>query len=312
MLNQQNIELIYDAVDGYASILYEAVKTPYLQGMAEACAAILAGSVGPEVPEASRREAARHLKPVLQMEFQKEEVRKALQLCILKGFKHTRRSNADITPDTIGIFAGFLLDKLFPGLTPLDILDPLVGTGNLLVAAANQLERPTKLIGIELDFTSYKLAETMFLMTEHGDDVYCQDTLSFTGVAADAILTDFPASFVTDEGTYFPYEVIKHHRQNLKPDGYLLGVVPNDFFTIPGADVFRGVIGGAWNVLGFVKLPDSLFKGGGKSILILQNAAGGTKPPAKVLLADIPSFEDEEAAARAIQGINLWFREQSR
>ncbi len=177
MLNQQNIELIYDAIDGYAMILYETAKTHYLQGVWEACAAILAGSVDPSIPEPSRKEAGRRLKPVLAMEFQREEVRKAIQLCILKGFKHVRRSNADITPDSVGIFAGFLLDKLFPGTTPLILLDPLVGTGNLLVAAANQLERETKLVGVELDMTSYKLAETMFLMTEHGDEVFCQDTL---------------------------------------------------------------------------------------------------------------------------------------
>ncbi|MFH0992770.1 MAG: hypothetical protein V1761_00305 [bacterium] len=252
------------------------------------------------------------MKPALRKDFQKEEVRKALQLCILKGFKHVRRSNADMTPDTIGIFIGFLLEKLFPGKDPLILFDPLVGTGNLLVGAANQLDRETKLIGVELDLASYKIAEAMFMMTEHGDDVYCQDTLSFTGVAADAILADFPASFVSDEGTYFPYEVIKHHRQNLKPDGYLVGIVANDFFTLPGAEAFRSVNVGTWNVWGLVKLPDALFKGAGKSILILQNAAGGSHPPAKVLLADIPSFEDEEAAARAIQGIHQWFREQSR
>ena len=92
----------------------------------------------------------------------------------------------------------------------------------------------------------------------------------------------------------------------------LLGVVANDFFTIPGADAFRTVIAGSWNVVGFIKLPDSMFKGLGKSILILQNAAGGAKAPAKVLLADIPSFEDAEAASRAIQGINIWFTDNLR
>ncbi|MDP3130578.1 MAG: hypothetical protein Q8N15_04500, partial [Bacillota bacterium] len=109
MLNKDNIEIIYDAVDGYASLLYENAKTPYLQGIVEACAAIHAGSVGPEMPEGSRRKAATLLRPVKKIEFQKEEVRKALQLCILKGFKHVRRPNSDMTPDTIGIFAAYLI-----------------------------------------------------------------------------------------------------------------------------------------------------------------------------------------------------------
>ncbi len=312
MLNKVNIEIIYDAVDGYAELLYANAKTPYLQGIVEACAAIHAGSVGPEMPEGFRRKAAACLRPVKKIEFQKEEVRKALQLCILKGFKHVRRPNSDMTPDTLGIFVAYLIGKLFPAAGPLVLFDPLVGTGNLLVAAANNLERETKLYGVEIDLTAYKLAEAMFAMTDAGNDVYCQDTLSFDGVAADVLLTDFPPSRIVDDGAYFPYEVIKHHRENIKDDGWFVGLIENDFFTIPGADAFRSVIHGAWNVVGLIKLPDSMFKGMGKSILIMQNARGGAKAPSKVLLADIPSFEDAEAASRAIQGIDIWFTDNLR
>jgi len=312
MLNPKNIEIIYDAVDGYAALLYENGGTPYLRGIAEACAAIHAASAGPEVPEGIRRRASAVLRPALRTEFLKEEVRKALQLCILKGFKHVRRPNADMTPDTIGILAAHLIGKLLPGSGNLVLFDPLVGTGNLLVTAANHLERETTLYGVENDMTSYKLAEAMFLMTDAGDDVYCQDTFSFEGLSADVVLTDFPPSGVADDGGYFPYEVIRHHRANLKPDGWFVGVVANDFFTVSGADAFRTEIAGSWNVCGLVKLPDSMFRGTGKSILLMQNAKGGAKPPAKVLLADIPSFEDEEAASRAIHGINDWFESNPR
>ncbi|MCK7470752.1 MAG: hypothetical protein MZU95_08150 [Desulfomicrobium escambiense] len=58
------------------------------------------------------------------------------------------------------------------------MFDPLVGTGNLIVAAANNLERTAKLYGVEVDLAAYELAEAMFFVTEAGDDVYCQDTLS--------------------------------------------------------------------------------------------------------------------------------------
>ncbi|MFA5006233.1 MAG: hypothetical protein WC509_02010 [Candidatus Izemoplasmatales bacterium] len=308
-MNKKNIEIIYDAIDGYAGLLYEHLKTPYLQGVVEACDAIHAGDVGPEMPEAARRAAALAIGRAMGVDFQKEEIRKALQLLILKGFKHARRPNADTTPDTIGILAAHLIAKLLPGTDPLVLFDPFVGTGNLIVTAANHLDRPAALYGVERDMTSYKLAEAMFAMTDRGDDLYLQDTFTFEGLAADVILTDFPLAAVADDGGYLPYEAIRHHRRNLKPDGFLLGVVSNDFFSIPGADAFRTLIAGSWNVVGFIKLPDSMFKGMGKSILILQNASGGAIAPAKVLLADIPSFEDEEAAARAIRGIDIWFTE---
>jgi site-specific DNA-methyltransferase (adenine-specific) len=312
MLKNNNIEIIYDAVDGYATLLYETASTPYLQGVAQACSAILAGSAGPEVPEASRRKAAAVLKPALNREFQKEEARRALQLCFLKGFKHVRRPNTDITPDGVGILVGYLIGKLVPGNDGLVLFDPLVGTANLLVAAANHLERPTTLYGVENDMVSYKLAEALFLMTDAGDEVFLQDTFSFSGLSADVVLTDFPPSTVADDGAYFPYEVIRQHRRNLKPDGWFVGVIANDFFSLPGAEGFRKTIAGDWNVVGLVKLPDAMFKGTGRSILILQNAAGGAKPPARSLVAEIPSFEDGEAAERAVAAIGAWFDNLSR
>ena len=307
MLNKENMEIIYDAVDGYAELLYEHAKTPYLQGIVEACDALHAGGVGMEMPEPARQRAGALLKRAMGIDFQKEEIRKALQLAILKGFKHARRPNTDTTPDTIGILVAHLADRLLPARAELILFDPLVGAGNLIVTVANHLDRPARLYGVERDLTVYKLAEAMFAMTDRGDDLYLQDTFTFEGLAADVIVTDFPPSAPAEDGSYLPYDVIRHHRRNLNPDGWFLGIVPNDFFTIPGADVFRTVIADAWNVVGLVKLPDAMFKGSGRSILILQNAAGGAKAPAKVLLADIPSFADEEAASRAIRAIDAWF-----
>ncbi len=307
MLNKEHIEQIYDLIDQSALIFFEELKTPYLDGITEAVNNLLSGSVAQPIKSASKRTIEALLKKANAVEFQKEEVRKAMQLCILKGFKHQKRTNADITPDTIGLFMAFLVEKLYPKKEDLVLFDPLIGTGNLLTTVANQLKVKTTLIGVESNIESYHLAEAMFDMMSYGDELYFQDTLLFHHLEADVIITDFPYSLPTN-GSYFPYDVISHHHNNLKTGGYFIGVVPNDFFDVPGADMFKDVIKELWQVTGLIKLPDSLFKVMGKSIFILQKTGDDVKKLEKVLLADITSFEDEETLQNQITKINQWFK----
>lgn len=58
-----------------------------------------------------------------------------------------------------------------------------------------------------------------------------------------------------------------------------------------------------------MKLPDSMFKAMGKSLLILQKRDEWVQPPSKVLLAEIPSFQDPNAVNEAIRRIDAWFME---
>ena len=83
--------------------------------------------------------------------FQSEEVRKAVQLCLLRGYKHANESNALITPDTIGIFISYLIQKLYGTKEIQTIFDPLIGTGNLLYTVANNLNKDVKVFGVDND-----------------------------------------------------------------------------------------------------------------------------------------------------------------
>jgi len=307
MLTKAHIELIFDLIDQSAQIFYDELKIPYLDGITEAANNLLSGTVEQTVSKPSKQKIEDLLILVLAIDFKKEEIRKAMQLCILKGFKHQRRSNADITPDTIGIFIAFLLEKLYAKNTSLILFDPLVGTGNLVTTIANQMDKEMHLIGVDSNIESYRLAEAMFDVMDYGDNLYFQDTLLFHHLEADAIVTDFPNSQV-ESGSYFPYDVINHHYNNLISGGYFIGIVPNDFFEIEGSDMFNDVIRDLWQVIGLIKLPDSIFKGIGKSIFILRKSNENLPKPEKVLLADITSFEDEETMQVQIAKINLWFK----
>jgi len=307
MVNKKHIEILFRYIDTSAITLFEELKIGYLEGITEAVNNLISDSVEQNISKAALTDLKNLLLDVKSIDFQKEEVRKAMQLCILKGFKHQKRTNADITPDTIGIFIGFLVEKLYPKAKELVIFDPLVGTGNLITTVANQLKTPSQLIGVESNIESYHLALAMFDMMNYGDELYFQDTLLFYNLKADVIVTDFPYSEV-ENGSYFPYDAINHHYNNLDEGAYLIAVVPNDFFEVPGSDMFKDVIKDLWQVVGLVKLPDSLFKTMGKSIFILQKNGTSVQKLEKVLLADITSFEDEDVLQVQIAKINQWFK----
>ncbi len=307
MVNKNHIEMLFEYIDESAVIFFDELKIGYIEGITEAVNNLISDSIEQSVSKEAENRIMTLLNKVKSINFHKEEVRKALQLCILKGFKHQKRSNADITPDTIGIFIAFLVEKLYPLDKELIVFDPLVGTGNLITAVANQIKVPTQLVGIESNIESYHLASAMFDMMDYGDELYFQDTRLFYNLNSDLIVTDFPYS-VLENGSYLPYDVINHHYNNLKNGGYFIGVIPNDFFEVPGSEVFKDVIKDIWHVIGLIKLPDTLFKGIGKSIFILQKSGYNIQKPEKALLADITSFEDEDLLQVQIAKINQWFK----
>jgi site-specific DNA-methyltransferase (adenine-specific) len=190
------------------------------------------------------------------------------------------------------------------------LFDPLAGTANLLLTVANNLEKDVTPVGVDHNHESCQLALAMFDMLDYEEGLFFQDTFTFRNLVADAITTDFPFSKSID-GLYFPYEVLKFHHQNLRSGGYVAAVIPNDFFEVAGADEFKMIIKELYNIIGLVKLPDTMFKGLGKSILILQKNGVDVPKIEKVLLAEIPSFQDPSAVNSALIQINNWFQENS-
>ena len=69
----------------------------------------------------------------------KEEIRKAIQLAILKGMKKSVQVNHQMTPDAIGLLVSYFVKEMTKDKKELSILDPALGTGNLLYTIMNML-----------------------------------------------------------------------------------------------------------------------------------------------------------------------------
>ncbi|MFW5794059.1 MAG: class I SAM-dependent methyltransferase [Bacillota bacterium] len=300
MINQENIEKLYDVIDESAIILFDKYKIPYLKGIVKTCENIYANSADFSDKEINE-ELETLLNSIKDITFQKEEIRKAIQYAILKGLKHEKISNQMITPESIGVLMSYFIEKLYDKKS-YRIYDPLLGTGNLITTVANQIEKDVELIGVDNFGISYELAQSLFSMLGYGDKVFFQDTLTSKNINADVIISDFSA--VQQDQVY---KIIDYQLNNLKPDGYFIFMVDNTFFKELNVKEFIKVISENWYLFGMVVLPNEVFKNQEKSMVILQNRGINFIQPDSFLMAEIPSFTDKEGLNKVIRQLNNWF-----
>ena len=148
------------------------------------------------------------------------------------NFNEANLKNGDITPDTLGIFISYLINKLKGKVKKLNILDPVIGSGNLLYSVANHLECDLHLFGIDNVREFCDIASIQGDLLNYEIEIFCQDTLDHPFSDIDIVVSDIPGHTVKafDKEYYFPYMCVLQHMASLKEDGYFIGIVPNDFF----------------------------------------------------------------------------------
>lgn len=305
MINKENIEKIFDYLDKTAILFYETHKKDYLSSLNEAFNYLLDDEFD-ETYDSEFIEQIKALKESIEgTTFQNEEVRKAVQLCLLRGYKHSQLTNALMTPDTIGIFISYLIKKLYRNKEVKTILDPLVGTGNLLYTIVNHLEHDVKAFGVENDILKCKLARNIGDMMDIENEVFYQDTLTYYDYGFDLVVTDIDSEY--SEDGYFPYKVINHHLDAIKDGTYIISIIDNDFFEQDKNQVFKDEISKKGQIFGLIKLSETLFKNNPKSILIIRKKSETEAQLNDFLLVDLPSFTDLENFNNTINHIDTWF-----
>lgn len=309
MVNKQNIEAFYDYFDEIANILYANYQTSYIEGMNEAFNFLLDNQFEHQYKEEDIKRMEELKETVVGFSFSSEEVRKAVQLGLLKGYKHTFSSNAQITPDTIGIFIGYLVKKLYHNKNITSILDPLIGTGNLAYTVMNQLGNDIKLYGIDHDINKCKMARNIGDLMDYETEIFYQDTLTYYDSGFDLLLADMPI-YLEEKEAYLPYQILNHHMSSLSEGKYFISLIDNDFFEQKDSHIFREEILKTGHIIGLIKLSDTLFKNNPKSILIIRKQGKNVKPLKDFLLVDLPSFNDMEDFNKTVNQIDLWFSER--
>ncbi len=255
----------------------------------------------------------------------KEDVRKSIQIAILKGMRKGSQPNHQMTPDTLGLLVGYFVEQIFADRLKkekLTIMDPAVGTGNLLLTVMNLLDGKLEASGVEVDELLIQLAAATADLTEQPVSLYRQDALQDLLVdPVDAIVCDLPVGYYPNEEVALDYELCAsegmsyaHHlfiEQSInytKDGGYLFFLAPTHLFeSEQSKQLHKYIQKHAW-IQAIIQLPDTMFanKALEKSIVILQKQGEAFKAPKEVLLAKVPNMQNKQALAMFFEKVKMW------
>ncbi|MBM7644818.1 site-specific DNA-methyltransferase (adenine-specific) [Scopulibacillus daqui] len=254
-----------------------------------------------------------------------EDVRRSFQLAVLKGMKSSTQTQHQMTPDSVVIFIGYLVNRLLSSRQQFSILDPAAGTGNLLTGIMNQSHTDDiRGYGVEIDDLLIKLACTNANLQQKDIEFFHQDSLRPMLVdPVDITVCDSPVGIYPDQKnaetfklgkvdsqSYSHFLMIEQGLKYTKQAGYLVYLIPNDLFIQDKNKVFHKFLYDEAVILGLLQLPISLFQNEkhARSILILQKKGPHVVPPKQALLAEMPRFSNKEAMSKMMVKLNDWFQ----
>jgi site-specific DNA-methyltransferase (adenine-specific) len=320
------VEKIFTLFNETAHILQEELECTFLEALAETGENFFEGTLLQEgLSELSSKRLEKKYNEINLEEYTNEEIRKAFQLVILKGMKESAQPNHQMTPDSIGILISYLVQKFIKN-DMIHILDPAVGTGNLLTAVMNnQANKQVSAIGIDVDDLLIKLAYVNANLQKHPVQLFNQDSLEPLFVdPVDVVISDLPVGYYPNDIRAQDYELkakeghsYAHHLlieqsiKHVKQGGYLFFIVPNGLFESAEAPRLGGYMKENVHIQGLMQLPLNMFnnKNAAKSILILQKKGENVTPPKQALLVDLPSLSSMGAMEKILNQIGQWIAE---
>lgn len=209
----------------------------------------------------------------------------------------------------------------------LTILDPALGTGNLLFTVLNQLsEKTANSFGIEIDDVLLKIAYAQANLLKKELELFHQDSLEPLFIdPVDTVICDLPVGYYpndegaeafelkADEGHSFAHHLfIEQSVKHTKPGGYLFFMIPNHLFESSQSGKLKQFFKDKVHINALLQLPKSIFKdeAHAKSILVLQKQGENTKAPGQILLANLPSFSNQKAMLDMMAQFDEWFKKE--
>lgn len=318
-----NVEYLFEWLDETAIEVQEHQDETYLDSLAIVLETIFYNKPDEEWDDRLQKKLRKRLQKIHLEKYSEEDVRKSLQLVVLKGMQKSTQQNHMITPETVALLMGYLAQKLTNEEKGLRVFDPVCGTGNLLTTVLSHLPSPGQSFGSEIDPTLIKLAWGSANLQKMTIEFFHQDSLQpFLLDPVDLVVADLPVGYYPDDERAKNFELraeeghsYAHHlliEQSLyytKERGYLLMLVPEFIFDSDQSKQLHKFLHQHAHIVGLIRLPESAFasRQNMKSILILQKQGPDTETPNPPLLVDFPSFSETEAVADILQKINTWF-----
>ncbi|HFT5901857.1 TPA: class I SAM-dependent methyltransferase [Bacillus cereus] len=322
----QTVETLFSIFDSSAVVLRKELDVTYLEALVETGDNLFEGAIlQEELSESAIERLNREYSTFNEETYKGEEIRKAFQLAILKGMKEGVQANHEMTPDAVGMFMSYLFHKFMQGQNEITVLDPAIGTGNLMTTVFNSAKEGLTMsgFGVEVDEVLIKLALVNANLQKHAIEFFHQDGLAPLYIdPVDAVVSDLPVGYYpneigaseyklkADEGMSYAHHLfIEQSVKHTKEGGYLFFLVPNFIFESDQAPKLHAFIKETCFIQGLLQLPVSMFKNekNVKSIFVLQKKGANVTMPKQALLVELPKFSNMKAMEDIMDQLNTWF-----
>ncbi|PDY40700.1 class I SAM-dependent methyltransferase [Bacillus wiedmannii] len=326
MYVSQTVETLFSIFDSSAVVLRKELDVTYLEALVETGDNLFEGAIlQEELSESAIERLNREYSTFNEETYKGEEIRKAFQLAILKGMKEGVQANHEMTPDAVGMFMSYLFHKFMQGQNEVTVLDPAIGTGNLMTTVFNSAKEGLTMsgFGVEVDEVLIKLALVNANLQKHAIEFFHQDGLAPLYIdPVDAVVSDLPIGYYpneigaseyklkADEGMSYAHHLfIEQSVKHTKEGGYLFFLVPNFIFESDQAPKLHAFIKETCFIQGLLQLPVSMFKNekNAKSIFVLQKKGPSVTMPKQALLVELPKFSNMKAMENIMDQLNTWF-----
>jgi site-specific DNA-methyltransferase (adenine-specific) len=235
------------------------------------------------------------------------------------------QANYQLTPDAIGLWVAFILNRFLPVKAEARVLDLGSGTGNLLATVQQALLSASiqvKGYGVENDDTLITLASGVHALLNQTTELTFGDAVvAPLPDQMDVVIGDLPVGFyprevpdgfttVAPDGLSFVHHLlIERGMETVKPGGLGVFLVPAALFESEQAtQILSYLQGKAVFFQAFMQFPEKLFAntGSAKAMLILQRAGGDAKQAEPVLLAQVPELAKRLENQNVVAELVAW------
>jgi site-specific DNA-methyltransferase (adenine-specific) len=313
-MSEKDMQSYFDKLNKANSLLKESLKVSNIDTLAENLTNISDGKVYVEnsVPDqetvAKLEEIYQELK---QLNLTPLQLKQAITVAIIKAQKDDKAEvNKLMTPDAIGLIASLIAYEVLnvQNKKTVNIVDPTVGTGNLLIEVIEQLNMTDKFhinaAALDNDDTLVALAKSFSEVMNLNLDAYHQDSVADWDITdIDMAVADLPVGYYPiDENaknfqtsaesghSYAHHLLIEQTMNNLNDGGLGIFIVPSQIFQTDQAKKLSEWMVSSVYLQAVLDLPANLFasKEAQKAVVVLQKHGNNAKQVENVLMGTIP------------------------
>ena len=152
-MEKSTVEQLFKWFEKTTEIIQAHMDEPYLDSLSEVMDTVFFDSPNEEFNDILTKKLNDALDELGEIKYSTTDLKKALQLAILKGMKDSVQEQHVMTPESIGLIVAYLADQLMKNKQEIRIFDPAGGTGNLLFTVMEQLSQKQTAYASEVDPT---------------------------------------------------------------------------------------------------------------------------------------------------------------